>query len=99
MGTAVPQVGWYADSQESRFKAANRSYMCNAVLEGGRLATSQESRFKSSNLSDMEMGCAEIQVVLFPYSKDSRIQSAKRSYMSSAIELEDPFAEALESRF
>ena len=45
------------------------------------------------------MGCAEMQGCLFRDSQDSRILSAKRSYMSSAIEQEGPFAEAEESRF
>ena len=45
------------------------------------------------------MVCAEMQWGLFPDSQDSRIQSAKISYMSSAIEQEGPFAEVQESRF
>ena len=33
--------GWFADAQELRFQAANRSNTGNVVLQGGRLASSQ----------------------------------------------------------
>ena len=45
------------------------------------------------------MGCAEMQGGLFPDSQNSRIQSAKCSYLSSAIDQKGPFAEAQDSRF
>ena len=53
MGIFILQQGRFADSQESRFQAANRSNTGNAVLQGGRLATAQEYRFQAAKRSDM----------------------------------------------
>ena len=34
-GQCRPQGGWFAETQESRFQAANRTNMSNSILQGG----------------------------------------------------------------
>ena len=43
----------FADTQETRFHAMNRSYMSSAVLLGGRFAGVQELRFQTAKRSDI----------------------------------------------
>ena len=46
-GQCRPAKGSICDAHESRFKAAKRSYVGSAVLQGGRFATAQDSIFQA----------------------------------------------------
>ena len=62
-GSSVMKGLRFADSQESRFLASNRSNMGSTVLLGGRSANIQEFCFQAAKRSDMV--CAELQGGLF----------------------------------
>ena len=55
--------------------------MCSAIPEGGCFADVQELRLKHENFSDL--GCAELQGVLFADCQEWQFQATKRSDMSS----------------
>ena len=85
MSSDVSQVCRFADAQETRIQAANRSNVSCAVMKGLRFAESQESRFQASKRSDM---CSALLLVgRFADIQEFCFQAAKRSVMD-CVELQ-----------
>ena len=53
MDSAVQQLGWFADAQESRFQPAKRWDIGSAILQDSRFADAQVSRFQAVKRSNM----------------------------------------------
>ena len=83
----------FADAQESRYQAWNRSYMGSTSCKKVDLMKFRKCVFKFRNVN-----CAKLQGGRFVHFQEWSFQAATVSYMSSATEQEGRFAEAQESR-